>query len=1296
MGTRKEKRSFLSLAMLMMGVFALIAYAAPPPTPQNFWGTVRDASGAAMGGATLTVKLNGNTTVAPISDDLAGTEGTSATSNGTGLYSINLIMAGDGAPAGAAVAGDVVHLYINGSESTETKGGTVVVDPGESTELNMSLPDTAGPITSTVKADGSSPLDIPQGTARLTLTAAVTDVGAGGKNIKAAEYFTGATDGTAGSGTAMTGTFTLATVNVSATVNTSAWTAASSPYILRVHGQDDQDNWGATQTVTVTVYSAPAAPVLTNIVSPTRNTQPQMSWAAVTGATVYDLQVASDSGFNTIVLAKTGLGTTTYTPAVGEAAVAGTYYWRVRASDGTHAGPWAVSTALVIDTTPPAAVTGLTATPQASGDIALAWTNPAADFTGVIVLAKTDSAPALAPVNGTTYDAGSNDVVYVGSLNSYTDSLANNIHRYYKVFAYDALKNYSAVAAADTTSSDSTATAPVTGFTATTGNTEVTLGWVNPATADFAGVLVLYKQGSAPIGVPAAGANYNVGGAVGDATVGYKGNLQTAQITGLTNDVPYHFAIYAYDERPNYSTVASANATPVPFGITTPAAATVDVKVGQQVAFAATGPSGSFKWTATGGTLSAATGVNVTWTAPATVATSPIPTAYTVTLTDGVNSALTATRTINVYSGVSVTNKPTTAPIVQPGASSTAFTASGADSNYTWTVTGPVAVAGGIGANYTFTAPTTGTYAGKYTITVADSLGLSTDIVEVKVPFAVTPSNWSFKSSDPAKTFTIAGAPATSAGYTWNILALQTATTPVVTPADYGAWSNANPVAPATVTNNFTVAPVTEVKTFYVQVVVDDDGLEAVGLEKTTVGPFSVTPSANYVITVTDEGGAVLNGATVSVTDAKGDVTSQTPAGNLATFTSLPSGGSYTWTVSKLGYVSKTAASKETAVTVKLAAAAPAVFTGTVHDGSATALAGAKVIAYLPTKYNPGNPDTWYEALPTVGGAYTVNLPVGAATGTVWTVVASKEAYNSVMRENSAPGTVDFTGANALTLLTPIPIGGGQQTRIPEAGGVARINVIGASYPDVKVEVPTKGLGADADVLIKEIDPSPSTAGSPKVYEVTASNVSDGSKATVNGIWITIPIDLKVVQPYEIEKGIWAVYYYANQAAFDAGSGSEIPYSAEAFRTDYIGDGTTGWVTFFVKHLSIFGIARSSSSGTISTSGCFIATAAYGSYFEKHVQILRNFRDGYLLTNDWGRAFVAFYYRTSPPIADFIAKHDGIRAVVRMGLAPVVGVAWLTVHTSPVQKALFLFILIGLLAGGVTLLRTGKFRRSVV
>lgn len=79
-----------------------------------------------------------------------------------------------------------------------------------------------------------------------------------------------------------------------------------------------------------------------------------------------------------------------------------------------------------------------------------------------------------------------------------------------------------------------------------------------------------------------------------------------------------------------------------------------------------------------------------------------------------------------------------------------------------------------------------------------------------------------------------------------------------------------------------------------------------------------------------------------------------------------------------------------------------------------------------------------------------------------------------------------------------------------------------------------------------------------------------------------------------------------------------------------------------------------SSSGFSGGGGCFIATAAYGSYMNKDVMVLREFRDNVLLKSTLGRLFVDMYYKSSPPIANFIAGRPALMAATRLALAPVV------------------------------------------
>jgi hypothetical protein len=70
--------------------------------------------------------------------------------------------------------------------------------------------------------------------------------------------------------------------------------------------------------------------------------------------------------------------------------------------------------------------------------------------------------------------------------------------------------------------------------------------------------------------------------------------------------------------------------------------------------------------------------------------------------------------------------------------------------------------------------------------------------------------------------------------------------------------------------------------------------------------------------------------------------------------------------------------------------------------------------------------------------------------------------------------------------------------------------------------------------------------------------------------------------------------------------------------------------------------------------GCFIATAAFGSYLAPEVEVLKDFRDNYLLKTRVGSACVDFYYRVSPRFAKMIEGDETVRAATRYALTPVV------------------------------------------
>jgi hypothetical protein len=204
-----------------------------------------------------------------------------------------------------------------------------------------------------------------------------------------------------------------------------------------------------------------------------------------------------------------------------------------------------------------------------------------------------------------------------------------------------------------------------------------------------------------------------------------------------------------------------------------------------------------------------------------------------------------------------------------------------------------------------------------------------------------------------------------------------------------------------------------------------------------------------------------------------------------------------------------------------------------------------------------------------------------------------------------------YTIDNSLAAISNVYLG--------ENGGQASLN---ANGQQARVTVPAGGVVGDVSITIEQFE---NTGGSkkkhPYVYDVIAYNNLTGeplSADEIDYLEITLPFDLSLVKPGDLENEEWVIRHAKDLIALVAGN-SSIERASNIISTDYIGDGQTGSVTFSVGHLSVFEIVgvgtESAGSSTASSGGwddaCFIATASRSSARDLYVKIYNQLLSAY-------------------------------------------------------------------------------------
>jgi hypothetical protein len=197
------------------------------------------------------------------------------------------------------------------------------------------------------------------------------------------------------------------------------------------------------------------------------------------------------------------------------------------------------------------------------------------------------------------------------------------------------------------------------------------------------------------------------------------------------------------------------------------------------------------------------------------------------------------------------------------------------------------------------------------------------------------------------------------------------------------------------------------------------------------------------------------------------------------------------------------------------------------------------------------------------------------------------------------------------------------------------------------------------------------------------STVITSNIITVTGITSTTPIS--------ITGGTYSI----NDGPYTSADGTVNPEDTVAVQqTSSESHSTTTDATLTIGGISdtfsVTTISGSSGAGAVgSGGGCFIATAAFDSPLAGQVEILRQFRDRYLLANDLGRKFVAWYYRNGPVAANYIKDKPLVKAAVRLALYPLIGFSLILI------SGYLPFMTVGLLLSTLLFLRFRPTKLSV-
>jgi hypothetical protein len=166
-------------------------------------------------------------------------------------------------------------------------------------------------------------------------------------------------------------------------------TAGDGPKTVYLKVRDGAGNLSAAfQASTTLATVTPDVPVPSSVGALTRNKRPALSFGAVSGATGYQVQLATSGAFSSLITLSPASPLTGTSTAPAANLADGSYDWRVRSFDAAgHQSAWSNPDVFTVDTTPPAVpVLNAVKSPTNLNTPALGWTPVAGAASYVVQL----------------------------------------------------------------------------------------------------------------------------------------------------------------------------------------------------------------------------------------------------------------------------------------------------------------------------------------------------------------------------------------------------------------------------------------------------------------------------------------------------------------------------------------------------------------------------------------------------------------------------------------------------------------------------------------------------------------------------------------------------------------------------------------------------------------------------------------------------------------------------------------------------------------------------------------------